>query len=162
MKYLCFLFLLFIVGCKDNHFTIVQLPPITSEGLNTFGCLVNGESWVAQVHNNIDDKLNINYNPYYDELQLRASKVTSSTDERFSFAIIDLSGVGEYQIHYLEDEFYDWKNNRAFSMDTTKIRRLTLDKFDADNNIASGTFEFTVFRQTDTLKVTEGRFDVKF
>ena len=40
-----------------------KLPPITEEGANTFGCLVDGEVWLPKGGN----PLNPNFDVYYDE-----------------------------------------------------------------------------------------------
>lgn len=165
MKKLIHLFLmlsLFLVSCNDDDMTIVQLPPITSEGLNTFGCLVNGEPWVAQVNNNIDDKLDVIFNPFTDELQFHADLITSNQDEFIVFAVDNVNNSGIYNLLGIGDIFLDFKNSKSYELDTTKVRTLKLDKFDTTEKIVSGTFEFTVFRQTDTLKITEGRFDAKY
>ena len=40
---LFFVAALFCIGCSDNDPPQDQLPPITQNGANTFGCVINGE-----------------------------------------------------------------------------------------------------------------------
>ncbi len=163
---LCLLTTLFFISCNDDDATptVVTLPPITSEGLNTFGCMVNGEPWVAQVNNNIDDKLDVIFNPFNDELQLHAKLVTSNKDEQFNFGVLNVNEEKEYQIPGIDPNgiFWDWKNSKSYTLDTSKVRSLKLNTFNTTEKIVSGTFEFTVFRGNDTLKITEGQFDAKY
>ena len=52
-----------------------------------------------------------------------------------------------------------------YSRDPTTYRRgtLSISKFDLSSQIVSGIFEFTLAKPNcDTIKVTDGRFDVKF
>jgi hypothetical protein len=49
-----------------------------------------------------------------------------------------------------------------FDKDVYTHGSLTITKFDLKNEIISGTFEFTLYRQDcDTIKFTQGRFDMK-
>jgi flagellar basal body rod protein FlgG len=51
-----------------------------------------------------------------------------------------------------------------YSGNYIKTGQVTLTKFDGPNRIASGRFAFTLYEPggCDSLKVTNGRFDVKF
>ena len=44
------IFALFFACNKDDEPTPEpELPPLTTEGLNTLGCYINGEPWVAEI-----------------------------------------------------------------------------------------------------------------
>lgn len=47
-----FLFCFLLIACKKEDPALTpleQLPPLTFEGKNTFGCLIDGGAWVAKV-----------------------------------------------------------------------------------------------------------------
>jgi len=156
-----------MVACNDDDMTttinpINQLPPATMTGENTFGCLINGEPWVAQVNNHIDNKLDVIFNPFFNELQFHARIDASGQRERILMAIVDVVGEGEYDLIYLDKMLRDWENATSYELDTLESKKLILHKFDEANKIVSGIFEFTVFRENDTLKITDGRFDASY
>ena len=57
---------------------------------------------------------------------------------------------------------FDFENSNSYELDTTQVRRLTIEKFDVNERIVSGTFEFTLVNENDTLKITDGRFDAQY
>ena len=64
-------------------------------------------------------------------------------------------GLGD--VYKRQIEMY--RNNNS-----SKLTKLELIRFDMPNRIASGTFEAILIKQSnkDTLRITEGRFDVRF
>lgn len=164
MKLFYLLFLFFLVSCNDDDIAtrnpINQLPPATMTGENTFGCLINGEVWIPTSDSSEKD-LDVIFNPIYDELQFRTNLITSDRDEFMSFAISNVVDIGEYELLFAS-VFRNFEIFKSYELDTLKSRKLLLTKFDTDDNIVSGTFELTFFNETDTLKVTNGRFDAKY
>jgi hypothetical protein len=93
------------------------------------------------------------------------------------------AGAPDFQVH-LAEQYY--KNDRLsgiryFRLDTLSDYRIEITKLDVHHNIISGRFSFTgissgdsittgdgagikyvLYSKPDTLKVTEGRFDVKY
>jgi hypothetical protein len=66
-------------------------------------------------------------------------------------------GGGAYQVFPCNQLFSEYLTS------ITSTGELTLKKFDTVNQIASGTFWFTAVNNNgDTVKVTDGRFDVRF
>ena len=50
-----------IISCTKTE-EIDKLPPITMEGKNTFGCLVNGKSWIPETDGGLfNEKLSVRY-----------------------------------------------------------------------------------------------------
>lgn len=184
MKKLSIIFLLaglfttpfWIGSCIDNDdiFEPPQLPPYTTEGKNTFGCLVNGE--VLAVTNNTS-KMQCSY--YYSRtkpqlygtfvIQGEGGREKKIVGTRIDTMVFD---TGVYKIGFKKGSFE--------GVTIVQIRRTTINNYyclenmygwlhikyiDTAKKIASGTFEFDAVNEKndkDTIKIREGRFDAKF
>lgn len=149
-------------SCKKHD----VLPPLTSEGNNTFGCLVNGKLWLPKgalmqggtlaevtVRNdhagasiyadNVDRNSGITLS-FYDRPALVIGKPYDLTDSTFLI------------------EYTDWDGEINCFYGDVINGQLKLSKFDPDNKVVSGTFEFTAYSSEcgDTVRVTDGRFDI--
>lgn len=140
-----------------------KLPPMTQSGKNTFGCLVNGKAWIT--------KTSIDAVAFYqsglfqigaqieepDREQVIGLTISNGVVANFSY---DLSNdpVHEATFSWILENgicFYEGENTLSGS--------LTLFELDESKRIASGIFEFvTVNDECDTIKVTDGRFDVTY
>ncbi len=177
MKKAIFTFLAFILllsfSCKKKNIFNPEppdeLPPATMTGANTFGCLVNGEVWRPYVED-----------PYFlettifakhdrgwvgcDQLLVSGKLKTSSENEVHQDMKMNIwcPILGENKITYSKRSFRDFNGCGEYHLDTLSPHILIITKLDTINNIASGTFEFTVISDEcqDTLRITEGRFDV--
>jgi len=49
------------VSCQQEEIAPPELPPITQEGANTFGCLINGEVWLPYTPRDQDSPLSARY-----------------------------------------------------------------------------------------------------
>ena len=167
------LILLFLVACKkeDPELTpLEQLPPLTFEGKNTFGCLIDGEAWVAKV----PPLSGLGGSP-------RTNAVYNSTNGGFGasgllknnegtiFQKVKLeafiSGIGTYSIYPFTESFVDAKADCVvYLLDSLNDNFLQIDTLDLDRRIVAGRFEFTAINYesgcSDTIQVTEGRFDL--
>jgi hypothetical protein len=174
------LILLSLTACKkDKHIngpttpSQPQLPPITTEGKNTFGCLVNGEVWLPEVK-----PYQMSIYPLtssYDNVAFKVTakkKIHDNIYQSISFQIIALADTGNY---YLDSNssvgsagvYTNVLISCSYFTDTTQVGVVKILKFDIPNKIISGTFEMTLYKSwnntdCDTIKITEGRFDVKF
>ncbi|MFA0961458.1 hypothetical protein AB9P05_06605 [Roseivirga sp. BDSF3-8] len=153
----CFLF----GGNDDNPAPapippIEQLPPITTEGKGTFGCLVNGEAFVSYYPNaladysawesliiksdfrSLDASISIRIEPYNRE-EIRFI----SPDGAMQFGM----GNAEEACDYREvDNIEGW---------------VEVSDFNPFDEYVSGTFEYTAVNEMcDTVRVTDGRFDL--
>jgi hypothetical protein len=178
--YLIFLalILLSLTACKkDKHINGTgtpppqqqQLPPITTEGKNTFGCLVNGNVWLPEV-TPYQMFLYPLTSSYQNEIfTVSAKKVINQTvNQAISFQVLDLNQTGLY---YLNSDhplgavgvYADIIEDCYFATDTLKIGKVEILKLDVSNKIISGTFEMKLWKNgCDTVNITDGRFDVKF
>lgn len=183
MKYrnYCILCVLFIFSaslkCKKTHATppvsnTEQLPLATQEGKNTCGFLLNGKVWVPKGSSGSSS----NMSWYYDaglnggtfNLVGRrfAGDETSST---FAIGMNSFNKAGFYEINIDSTKVsqFSYINNfcsyrwRDTVIDHNSFVNIT--KFDTQNQIIAGTFEFTLYKSgCDTVRITQGRFDVKY
>jgi len=144
------------------------LPPITTEGKGTFGCKINGEIWIPKTQ---DEFLGNNFDLYSaweatpQRITILASKRYGEFDEGLSLFLSHpligtqdtLNTIIDFQNRKQSLELFRNKNIRYLS-------KIDILRFDLPNRIASGTFEGVVIKKSnnDTLRITEGRFDVRF
>jgi hypothetical protein len=169
-------------SCKKHDDTVdplSQLPPATTTGANTFGCLVNGQVFIPHaVANPGNNSTQCNYiytnGGYY-------LTVAASNDNNSSYIVnvalnTNLLAISEGQTLKLENRnvagkacgLYGFVNASIITYQTTTIvsGQLHITKFDQTNQIISGTFNFNAIRtdilNSDTVHVTDGRFDMKY
>jgi hypothetical protein len=160
-----------------------SLPPETQEGRNTFGCLINGKVWIpdfggaGDIYNtpltiakydpfrqgqfSIGAKNYSNYNNDHDKLSFLIWG-TPISGQTYEFKSLDTLYFNQVKI-----DFSRAKANPVCSDSKEVIffkGKLYISKFDLTKRIAAGTFEFMLKSKncTDTLKVTQGRFDMTF
>lgn len=153
-----------------------ELPPATMTGANTFGCLVNGEVWRPYIQDgNIWEKaLNVKHDRGWvdcDQLFIGAQRKFHDNGEytlRQTFAInVWCPVLGVNEITPTNGIFLDFlvqgSCSYKYKVDTLFPYLMNITKLDVENNIASGTFEFTAINNDnqcpDTLRITQGRFD---
>ncbi len=171
---LVLIFLLIItssLNCKKSLFG-ENLPAATQEGKNTCGFLVNGKVWVASRSG--FDELSFYYDPNYmnGEISLNAKKYDNGSNTNFTSFVIaknNITTTGLYKLNvdpnaiakFAKSEnncFYHWtdtlSNHNAY---------LNVTKFDKLNHIIAGTFEFALTTAgCETVRITQGRFDMKY
>jgi len=174
MKYTIFYILLFILtasGCKDK--TEVEpnkwaLPPLTAEGANTLGCLVNGEPFVAdrEVIPYMGSQWNMSVKFYNNEI----IRVYSEDLDRNSNSVLLTfpfdKGIDKIRIPTSTDygftKFTDFSffGGRQYSVIDSDLSWVSILAY-KDNEYVSGTFQFTgVSSEGDTVRITDGRFDI--
>lgn len=165
--------LLLLTTCEP-----VKLPPETQEGANTFGCRINGKKWVPTGKRNTFNgsmfpgvnggffKIGLDTTFY---LYIRAYK----DEESVQLWARNVTKAGKYELKYLTET----KPNALTPPNygsvhfgdeyvTTNVYTgwVNVTKADTLTGVVAGTFEFTAVNRRDpskTLRVTDGRFDVK-
>jgi len=142
-----------------------QLPPITTTGENTFGCLVNGEVWLPK-GKGIFAGLNSDYFSLGVTIQAKHFHTSGGSDYIAIGIYKDyLDATLPIELNMVESQGVISKyscSNQNLITDTIIGGKLNLIRSDTINEIFSGTFEFTVVdSQCDTIKITNGRFDIK-
>lgn len=152
-------------SCKEEE----VLPPATEEGLNTFGCLVNGELWKPEGRVGQTPRLDASYDPTYDNgtFDIAAYRIRSDDDRQYMYIYTtNMDKIGSYRLNALDTGAATYSNPLcSYDRDPSIYRDgiLNITKFDLQNQVVSGTFEFVLAMPgCDTLKVTNGRFDMKF
>ncbi|MBK7344920.1 MAG: hypothetical protein IPJ06_18580 [Saprospiraceae bacterium] len=76
------------------------------------------------------------------------------------------TNIGENEITYKSSVYSDLNNKSgcfSYFIDTSFTRTVSIIKVDSLDYIISGTFEFTAVNQCfDTVKITDGYFDLKY
>lgn len=157
-----------------------QLPPATQTGANTFGCLINGQVfkpkgsslsgpnlWCAYQY------LQDNYDTGY-FFQLNAGDLSSATNITGIGIFTNSLAINSGETYKLVSNhipgqaygLYDKYNLQGSEIYYTSLElpgELNITKFDSLKQIVSGTFWFNVINNLgDTVKLTNGRFDMHF
>ncbi|MBX2889507.1 MAG: hypothetical protein KF734_01145 [Saprospiraceae bacterium] len=193
MKNKIFLFLLplltalWLFGCyKDAPPPYVKpdpcpWPEITTQGLNTFGCKINGKEWVPCVDlygnwaslrpleclvTESDGSNSLSISALRSVLDTTYSHIDSNGLISLGFrpctegTLIIPSGFQSARILMS----VDWEATRFEVVDLSANNYLMVNRLDTEANIISGQFQMTLI---DTLtgkkvEITDGRFDLKY
>ena len=163
---------------KDDNPTpaptpVSQLPPATQTGLNTFGCLLDGEVFIPGITNN-------SYNCFYQlvdgeyyfvvgannqkkgilkSIAIGTEKKTISVGQTLN--IFERINGNAYGIYYTGNS--NTGIDELMYTSTTNTGELKITKLDFTNNIVSGTFWFDVKDNQNVVhQIRDGRFDMKF
>jgi hypothetical protein len=167
--YVCCLSLT-LSACRKEKAPDNQLPPITQNGKNTFGCLINGKIWLPRGSFPLGD-INpyVRYAPGYPEgdFFLQAYRIESGRKVELKIAGDSVDKPGVYPISNIGASgvaaivsissgcYYLPINNEARCNGTLEIIKMSDD-------IIAGTFSFTILKSgCETLNITDGRFDMK-
>lgn len=155
------------------------LPSATETGANTFGCLLNGEPWVAEIGTEVlspsAHKLLMNYDETNVGLDngndwiLRSKQLSDSINESFVvkgdnlIVPIDL----DLESNNLAVTFRSNKTNpfTEYRLNSLEPYSVEITKLDTTENICSGRFSCTLVSTIDSfdiIEITEGRFDKKY
>ena len=174
---LCFCF----AHCKKTKTDIPlteleKLPPITQTGANTFGCLVDGVAWLPNGNRpqnggpNIQvyvdptfqgGRFSITGNKYNEQNQyIGIGSFRCTTSGLYNFDS-SFNGLQFYR-NIPNSNYVDYSTN---DFGIYKKGFINITKYDLSTGIFSGTFEGRLYKLNgsygDTIKITNGRFDVK-
>ena len=151
------------------------LPPATQIGTNTFGCLVNGTAFTPHAKASLfhHSVLVSDYGRYSQGYILNVSAL-QQPDNHDNDAVVQISTdslkisegitlpLTQYAAGHATGSYA--KNIPDYSTNNgTATGQLTITHLDTVQRIISGTFYFKAVRQTgDTVRVTNGRFDVHY
>lgn len=175
------LFLL-LACCPDREGP--GLPPITSEGKNTFGCRINGEVYVAdgsgtdQPNKGIYAVLESKGDSLGHVLPIDSCSLIISTKKSTNTIFLFVNPylkIGSHALNLNTYEYpivvhpfnyskvvYSGKTYQTSSVDTGYVY---ISKWDQKKFIISGKFEFkarNINNRKDTINVTDGRFDLDY
>ena len=167
--------------CKEkptsgNDNDIPGLPPATQSGANTLGFLLNGQPWTPQGNDGGGNNLSIDFDPGFNNgivgIAVYKATATLPFTQGFGIGIRDSLNYFSFPKTFLlsRNSLFRARGNKEalctmFSTDVGTFcnGQLTIDKLDRQNRIIAGRFNFTLHQNgCDTVKVTNGRFDMKF
>lgn len=149
------------------------LPNATQEGKNTLGFLLNGQPWTPKGNNGTSNlSIDIDFGFKNGILGIAAyNQASPTTRTRISFGLNDSLNFFNipFSISTNESKLFEVKffNDVCdyFSADSTTYKKgeFRINKLDKINHIVAGSFFITLYQTgCDTIKITEGRFDMKF
>jgi len=165
-----------LTACKKDKNPLEELPPETQYGANTFGCLVNGSAFIPQNNGSLSPVLSSYYQYIYPTASGYVFNV-SATDRRsccFGSVFINIdSAVLEEGKKYLLSKFVRGTasggfnngidDNALYKTNNEVVGELLIKKIDKINQVVAGTFWYNAVNSLgDTVKITNGRFDVKY
>jgi hypothetical protein len=177
---------LFVLSATLTQCKKESLPPESQTGAGVFACRINGAVWKYSDPKgalNLREVTNWTYSPNENQGKLRISgynygNQSSSIDhlgitaDSLSINKIAIANVTSKRLSLAYDNNQAQVNQCAnyytqISLDTSKNfyrqGKLEVTKLDLQAKIISGRFECTIFQTgCDTLKITDGRFDLKF
>jgi hypothetical protein len=144
------------------------LPEATQTGAGTFGCLVNGEPFYA--FGGVQCQYQLIDGEYFfgvgfsrgccfpRSIGIAGDNIQISQGSNFILSAND-SGNMFAEIGFLYDANLPGVISNTTDSNNTGV--LVISKFDQQNNIISGTFEFEILNPNDgqVYQITEGRFD---
>ena len=138
------------------------MPPETQTGAQTFGCLVNGQAWVPSVPFPLN-RLTCSY--YQGIFSIRASLKKDGRNHVIFICRDSVITKGKFLLNnnlYKQAELYDFNSACSYQTDSRNIGQLEMTRVDTINGYFSGRFSFTIgVAGCDTIRVTNGRFDVR-
>ncbi|MBS1580175.1 MAG: hypothetical protein JST29_11090 [Bacteroidetes bacterium] len=165
---------IFAISCssckKSTPDPVSQLPPETQTGANTFGCLINGVAFKPKGSLFGPPSLQCAYQylngGYY--FQLGASddlhSISVGTDslkikENTTYQLLSFNNAGVASGQY---NYYGGTIIPPVHTNPLYPGSLSITKYDSINQIVSGTFWFNVVYNNDTVRITNGRFDMHY
>ena len=157
--------------CKKSNVDSNGLPAPTQDGKNTIGFLLNGQPWKPQGVRGTGN-LSIDYDAGFNEgiFSIVAYNFNTPLSQQFIIGVRDslnfinapitlaLNRTSLYSLSYNNPcDYFNQLN------DVASIGSLTITKLDRTNRIISGIFNATLSKTgCSEIKITEGRFDMKF
>jgi len=173
--------LLFIVSavlfsaCKKEKTD--TLPPITQEGANTFGCVINGKVYVPRGFEQNKPCFDIIVDPGFNDgsIDIRVFRKEGDLTTRLNFGSDSISNTGLFCVGSRVDFGYTIYSKRlsdnicetpySYGLPSNKNGYIKITRYDLMNRIISGEFEFHFVNPNcglgDTINITMGRFDKK-
>lgn len=171
-----YLFVLLLIGpgCR-KQLDANGLPKATQEGKNTLGFLLNGQPWAPKGFSGTGN-LSIDFDPGIRKgiMGIVAYRTMSNSDQtQFLLGIGDSLNFKQAPftvavqpgslgaMSFSTKEYCDLNHNDP---GTFRSGEITVTRLDRSNGIVSGTFHVTLYKSScgDTIRITEGRFDMKF
>ncbi len=169
------LIIVLLISCEKEKTPLpTELPPITEEGKNTFGCVIENEVYVPEIRRTSwsipgsqFDAIEFTF-PVYPDYNFRVSTIRlvdkddALMDAQVEFMIdSSVNNIGRYNFSHVTVKY----ENEYYYSDTSNKGELIVSKYDSVNKIIAGTFIFSAIDKNNTnskiININEGRFDLK-
>jgi hypothetical protein len=150
----------FFNGGPVEEEKLIELPAFSERGLNTFGCMLNNQTWTGQ---QVQARLHV-----FDESVCFSLNSGLDYQDRLAFIIPAKSlSPGVYVLDDPAAAYVHLQQHNTeclFTSDEFYQGMLTITAHDKAQHILSGTFEFLAFSQScgKAVRGTHGRFDVVY
>ena len=139
--------------------------PVEPAFQNSFSCKINGQLWEPNGKDGFfgfQKTLSFYFAPNETGLGIYAD---NKRDNQFiSIACYCNAQKGIYKMRI--GSFLEFGKVCSFVLDTLKSRTITLTKIDSVKRILVGEFDYTVYKTggtcSDTLKITDGKFELNY
>ena len=164
--------LLSLFSCTKTE-EIDKLPPITTSGNNTFGCLVDGKAWIPKTDGGLfNEKMTVRYENRGLSLQANL-RINNETTYQIVYLVVVFDDLGTYQIPPPPFDgmiFTNFDNEPMGTIECVSYRCVPEDTeieilyISAAKRIISGTFSYKNLTNEcgDVVNITDGRFDVHY
>lgn len=165
---------LLLAACKKDELKL--LPAATMTGANTMGALVNGEAWVANGGTGFQPAKPVEggylFTTSSDKTRNNVLIQSVRKDGTgFQIYLRDVSKTGEFPLNATTNLFGGdlrqpqnyaayYVPGKVYMTNSTFTGSVIITRADTVNRIVSGVFEFTGVHAGETVKVSNGRFDV--
>jgi hypothetical protein len=163
------LLLIGLASCREEE---ILLPKSTTEGLNTFGCKVNGKIWLPRQGLGIPSPQSVSsfYNSSLRRFDLIG--VQGGNEESIRLYVENISKVGKYNLVVSDKLFPDlylttYDGNYVddqYVLFSGATNELNITRLDTIQKIISGNFQVELkgIKNRKIVKLTEGIFDIKY
>jgi hypothetical protein len=161
---------------------LAKLPAYTQVGAGTFGCLLNGKAFIPSTccgdfFNPPLPSLNAIYYPSEKSGIIGSINKKNDKNSFYQIGLIYYSDFNNirlpksYDLKETSNEFNYSGGDISIKQSATHSRYTTynpnsgtllISNLDTINQIISGTFEFKAANETDTITITDGRFDLPY
>lgn len=165
-------------ACKKDPIppdpTTIVMPPLTHQGINTFGCYMDGELFVANEGESVWSLPPVSgtYNELNGDFGMQGSRHYDTLRDYIYIDAEITHGVGVYDFKVYDGGSSGYSGvitprcDYYYYQDTPNLGKLTITHLDEEKNIISGTFYMNLINKDcegDTLmKITDGRFDMRY
>ena len=145
-----------------------ELPPATQPGENIVACLIDGEPWINDENRTGEVNITASYYDLKDWISITGQQIPGSdtTTSQALRLLITPYGIGQADTDSLSCTFiqYPITGNRVDNFAVGNDNNLTVTYFSLEDRIIAGNFNYEVISKNrlDTIRITEGRFDVTF
>ncbi|MBN1183534.1 MAG: hypothetical protein JXB49_14690 [Bacteroidales bacterium] len=160
------IFVLLFLGCDEKQ--KIELPPITSSGENTMGCLIDGRIFIANYSSIFDPAVQADYIPLFNRYNADYLSLTGfSKNETIGISLVNAT-IRTNSSYILNDSLNDgWYYDREMIIDyysnSSYTGEIFIIKLDTINYIISGTFWFdAVSEDGELVEIRDGRFDIVY